>query len=419
MNAFRRLFGHTSKKQGHRDLFDDLKNSTYLERELQFQHQPVDWQMRANRTEQVILGDLLNKTFDVRKEEVSDMGIVSNSFNQEFNVIPDKDDIWNYDLCKAILNINENGEVEYKFGEHVILIITYRKYEENTNDIDKSVSRFNERIIVHLRGIGAGCGTWFIRATILMPTPAYETGKTYAQNRNQPKSLSVIFAYDETDPQERIAKYNSLREDAFEKIEKGKTEEITVEQSWLLNQLTVNIGHDYWWGRKVLEKKRYWDAIIYFENVYKALREQWFENSINEEGIGYFLDTCYWLGYCYCELQLFEKALFYLDIAMLSDKIHYKEECINCLVNSKDFRAYKTIKREQAKDLKRAIESEKLSEEMIRYHHFLRRREAYVLIDMGKLDEAEEKFKEMSKEEINKDYALSELAYIQELRRQK
>ena len=37
--------------------------------------------MRANKNEKVTLGMLLNRTFDVRKEEVSDMGIISNYFD--------------------------------------------------------------------------------------------------------------------------------------------------------------------------------------------------------------------------------------------------------------------------------------------------------------------------------------------------
>jgi hypothetical protein len=52
------------------------------------------------------------------------------------------------------------------------------------------------------------------------------------------------------------------------------------------------------------------------------------------------------------------------------------------------------------------------------YYQFLRRREAYLFVDMLKLDDAEIICKKMLSEEVNKDFALNELAYIQKLRNQ-
>lgn len=50
---------------------------------------------------------------------------------------------------------------------------------------------------------------------------------------------------------------------------------------------------------------------------------------------------------------------------------------------------------------------------------FLRRRRAYTFVDMGRLDDAEEAFKEMLNEDANKEYAKGELEYIQELKKRK
>ena len=51
------------------------------------------------------------------------------------------------------------------------------------------------------------------------------------------------------------------------------------------------------------------------------------------------------------------------------------------------------------------------------YYHFLRRRRGYVLIDMGKLDEAEAEFTKMLDDEINKEFVRGELEYIKQLRK--
>lgn len=408
------LFNKKQEEKTTRDIADFLNDSNYLTSELRFQHQPTDIQMRANKNEKVTLGTLLNRTFDIRKEEVSDMGIISNYFDKQLEIIHDCDKIWNYDLCEAILNINTQEDISYKHGENVILAISYRKWGASENDVDKSISRSNETIIIHLRGTGAGHNSWFISATILMPSPAYEKDKTYAKDRNSPKILEVSFAYDSSDPKDRITQYNYLKEDALEKIKQGKYDEITEEQTWLLDQLHINISTDYWWGNKVQKENRFWDAIIYFENVYKALQDQWREGTITDEGKDYFFKTCFRLGYCYNELQLYEKALFYLAITYPVNNLDYKIEYINCLVNSKDFRAIYTIHDELVKISE--LNKEDITEHVIFYHNFLRRRRAYTFIDMGKLDEAEEAFKEMLDEDANKDYALDELVYIQKLR---
>ena len=84
------------------------------------------------------------------------------------------------------------------------------------------------------------------------------------------------------------------------------------------------------------------------------------------------------------------------------------------MVNSKDFRAIYTIHDELVRISE--LNKEDITEHVIFYHNFLRRRRAYTFIDMGKFDKAEEAFKEMLDEDANKDYALDELAYIQKLR---
>ena len=64
---------------------------------------------------------------------------------------------------------------------------------------------------------------------------------------------------------------------------------------------------------------------------------------------------------------------------------------INCLVNSKDFRAIYIINKEIQEDLTRAMQlkKEEITKDMVTFHHFLRRRKAYTLVNMGRLDEAE------------------------------
>lgn len=120
------------------------------------------------------------------------------------------------------------------------------------------------------------------------------------------------------------------------------------------------------------------------------------------------------MGYCYAEMRLYEKALFYLEIVRPLNNITYNIEYINCLANSRDIRTIYTIHNE-LNQLAQLKESE-ITDVIMYYHNFLRRRRAYTFIDMGRLDDAEEAFKEMLDEEANKEYAQDELEYIQELK---
>ena len=115
-------------------------------------------------------------------------------------------------------------------------------------------------------------------------------------------------------------------------------------------------------------------------------------------------------------MQQYSRAYYYLDTVYQLNNINYGEEYVNCLVNSKDFRAIDVINDalERIRKMEEeADEEEGVGEVLISFKNFLRRRKAYVLIDIGKIDEATQLFTEMLDEPENRDFALNELAFIQ------
>lgn len=64
-------------------MVDRLENETYLSNEFRFQHQNEKYQLRATPNEKVTLGVLLNRTFDIRQEEVSDLYIVTDNIREK------------------------------------------------------------------------------------------------------------------------------------------------------------------------------------------------------------------------------------------------------------------------------------------------------------------------------------------------
>ena len=140
-----------SKDKEEDDLVDRLENETYLSNEFRFQHQNEKYQLRATPNEKVTLGVLLNRTFDIRQEEVSDLYIVTDNIREKKGrLIVDGNEIWNFDLCNAVLIKHDNGDIGYRFSENVVLSISYRKGYAKQEDNDKSIGRVNDTIIVHL-----------------------------------------------------------------------------------------------------------------------------------------------------------------------------------------------------------------------------------------------------------------------------
>ena len=93
-------------------------------------------------------------------------------------------------------------------------------------------------------------------------------------------------------------------------------------------------------------------------------------------------------------------------------------EYVNCLVNSGDFRALQII--DNIYNGIKPDENDEEPEPAIRdFLYFLLRRKAYVLVEKGRLNEAEEIFRPMLEQPENSDFALNELAYIQKLREKK
>lgn len=114
----------------------------------------------------------------------------------------------------------------------------------------------------------------------------------------------------------------------------------------MIAKIVPEILWNYSCGSQAFQEHRYWDAILYLENVYHELKECWLEDEIIDEECHIFFQTCYMIGFGYADMGLYEKAYYYLDIIWPLEEITYCREYINCLVNLKDLRAESTIDNE-------------------------------------------------------------------------
>lgn len=378
-----------------------LKTGTYLSEELEFQNQKEGFRWRASREHAVILGTMLNRIFDIRKEDLLSLYVVyTRSDCQTGKEIIQPDAIWNFDLCKAMAD-EKHPEMFYN---QVTLCVSYTRNEET-----------EETVLIHLKENGGDEQTRFIRASIMRTLSTEEGDVSFSATRNQPETCSILFAYDLTDPQNRIAEFEKKVEKVAEKYAKGK--ELDVDETALIAKIAPEVGWNYSWGHEAFNEKRYWDALLYLENAFYLLKEKFFDDTLSDEGLDVFYHCCYLIGFCYVEMKLYQKAYYYLSLVWPLDNITYNYEYINCLVHSKDPRALQEIDDE----LERldGLKEEEFTEEISRYCCFLLRRRAYVLTDMQRLDEAEELLKELLDTDDRTEYIQGELDYIRQLREER
>ncbi len=115
-------------------------------------------------------------------------------------------------------------------------------------------------------------------------------------------------------------------------------------------------------------------------------------------------------------MRKYDRAFFYLEINRNSGNINQLMELVNAVSNAGDIRAFFFIDKYLRTVEKNFADETHLPENIANFVAFLKRRHAYCLINFGKFDEAEMELKELLKDPVSNDYALSELAYIQRIR---
>ena len=210
-------------------------------------------------------------------------------------------------------------------------------------------------ITIHLKAERATEQALYFRITIAIVPLSIDSTVPFDSRENRPVVCSFLTAFDLSSPKQRLDKFHYMWKEALELI-KTHPEELTEEQRLI----------------------------------------------------------CYLIGFCYTELEQYEKAFFYLEMTMPIRRITYTQEYVNCLVNSSDYRALDIINNLMNEAQNPNDEENETPPPHIKaFMNFLKRRKAYVLIDQQKFDEAKAMLQKMLDEPENSDFAINELAYLQ------
>lgn len=417
-----KLFG--KKKTPKKDTVLEFKDGSqmdfdifWLQRELEFQHQRDRIQFRTNENHSLKFGELINSLFDIRKEELSVLTINDGSLK----VIEGEEEIWNYEFLGHYKR-NEKGEYEYyregcsKLANQVILTLSYKTYDKSKTDKDKSISKTDAMLIVHLQyPEGLKDKVLYVQTTFCLPTIKLERSKKGINP--QPLSLSILIGFDFKTKEETETEFFSIFNSAKDKLNNGKVEEMDYLERELIEVLFhPQIAKEFYFGKKVMSENRFWDAIEYFNNSFTALQQKWWEDQLTDEEFQTLIECSFLIGYCYYEIGLFDKSYKYLEFSAKNSKTGYKyqSEYINCLIALKDIRSLMIIDH-NIEALTKKKEDER-TEYDYEFQLFLIRRRCYCLIELKLYDQAEEGLKYILSIDPENEFAKQEIEYIKQLK---
>ena len=378
-----------SEKEVARDFF--------LLREQELRHQKKGAEWRQNDKEAATLKQWMDKVFGLVDVVFSELTVVTDAVT----VINDRESIASYNLSDTL--IADGAFVRQKAMLDLVFFLpahptTRRRMTFSIQQAD-------------------GCEDvlYYQVVATLLPLPS-GIGRPLHSKEVQVQSHSVLLAYDLRSTKQLQDEFVYMWKEAKSKVANGEENQLTEEQRLIANVESVDAARFVYRSRTLYRQKRYYEAISCLENAYRLLNSNIDKKSLEERNL--FLEVCYMLGFCYNELQQYDRAYYYLTFVTGINRTLYAEEYVNCMIYLGDYRSLMTIDG-ILEDLHNSIVEDEEGEVEQSVHPFLQflyRRKAYVLVELHRFDEAEEMLRQMIDDPESGDFALDELAYIQQLR---
>ena len=378
-----------SEKEVARDFF--------LLREQELRHQKKGAEWRQNDKEAATLKQWMDKVFGLVDVVFSELTVVTDSVI----VINDRESIASYNLSDTL--IADGAFVRQKAMLDLVFFLpahptTRRRMTFSIQQAD-------------------GCEDvlYYQVVATLLPLPS-GIGRPLHSKEVQVQSHSVLLAYDLRSTKQLQDEFVYMWKEAKSKVANGEENQLTEEQRLIANVESVDAARFVYRSRTLHRQKRYYEATSCLENAYRLLNSNIDKKSLEERNL--FLEVCYMLGFCYNELQQYDRAYYYLTFVTGVNRTLYAEEYVNCMIYLGDYRSLMTIDG-ILEDLHNSIVEDEEGEVEQSVHPFLQflyRRKAYVLVELHRFDEAEEMLRHMIDDPESGDFALDELAYIQQLR---
>ena len=401
-NAYQNLVENNTSDDPETDNKNKLRQR-FLIKQQEFLTQHQDLQFRTDQLQQLTLLQLMTKLEDAQSLHFKSLQIVRDG---QLDTFEGHDAIGSFNLSSAIIEDNE-----FK-ADHAVAIVHYNKLSE-FDDIETPEQDLIATIT--FKSDGSDGSTLYYRVNVTLDFYRTQSDKPAINIPDKVSHFSLLVAHDIADPKKKLQEFDYMWKDAQIKLRDNQTDELTDEQRAILYISVPSIAYCTYWGKKYYYEQRYYEALLFLEAAYQSWNKNFFNLSEKEKSA--FYDICYHIGFCYCELKLYKQAYYYLDIVGDIGRIDFAMEHVNTLANASDIRIFRTIGN-ILNDVQEQynLNDDDVPENITNFVSFLRRRNAYSLIEFGKLDDAEEEFKKLLNDPLSHDYALQELAYIKNLR---
>jgi tetratricopeptide (TPR) repeat protein len=398
-NTFVKRFRELEKDSQGAEQKDFETNSAEWGRELfllheqEMMHQKSGPSWRGEADTKITIDKLLNTLFGVKQFEPVSLKLSVNT-----QPLDDTKKIYNYDVSSLLI---ENGK---QIREEASMELQY---------VDLN-GPFNRTMEFYLNSEKTTGRTVYYRITMTLIPLSVNHHIPVGSELTKSKVVSILAAYDLTCPKERLAEFHLMWEDALQKRKRGQEKEMTEEQKLMCESSQPKLAYLLFRGKRLFLNHCFYEALQYLLDAFNYEQSVYEELKPAEKNL--FYEVCYLIGFCYCELNLYRLAYYYLDIVFPLHRVTYTEELVNSLVNGHDFRAISFIDGllENVENNIAVNGQEDIAASS--FINFLKRRKAYVYIDLQHYDEAESLLKKMLDDPDNTDFAIGELAYLQKIK---
>lgn len=375
----------------------------YLLRQMELRHQLNGDTVMTTGTHALTLWQMLETVSPIPCATLLFMTVNTVDGQRRIN---DTTEIRSFDLRRAL--VEGEGKEARPVRDYALLDLHY------TQGMDKK-----PRVLtIVITAEGADEHRIYSRVTITqVPRNVARNNSLSNEGRQNPLSVSLLIALDRSNDKQREQEFHYMWTEAQHKLRDGDFSSMTEDQKMLGQVANADVAYNLYWGQQMFYSERYYEAMLYFENVVNSYRSDFFE--LKSEHRNAFLETVYMLGFCYNELGMPKQAFYYLDLVASDGNIRHTMELINSMANSKDLRLFSYTEGVMDEVKRNFSDVDELPENIKDFINFMRRRRGYAFIDFNQLDKAEKIFTQMLDEEENADYAINELAYIKKLRKER
>ena len=375
----------------------EVERDFFLLREQELRHQKKGADWRQNDKEAATLRQWMDKVFGFVDVVFSELIVITD----ELMTISDREAIATYNLSDSLI---ANGAF-VRQKAMLDLVFFLPAHPTTRRRMTFSIQQAD------------GCDDilYYQVVATLLPLPS-GIGRPLNSREVQVQSQAVLLAYDLRSTKQLQDEFVYMWKEAKSKMANGEENQLTEEQQMLAKVEHVDAARFVYRSRTLYRQKRYYEAIACLENAYRLMNPNYQRLSKAEKSV--FSEVCYMLGFCYNELRQYDRAYYYLSLIIGLNHALYAQGYVNCLINLGDHRALMAID-SILEDLRSSLsedEDDEIEHPLRPFLQFLYRRKSYVLIELRRLDEAEEILRQMMDDLESADFALDELAYIQQLR---